>query len=877
MLWSSVIGLPSGRGFAVGNRYFLPQADGGLATIDLEKGAVEFPVAPSKDPLGNLVPLAENGDAAAVSQSNERIAVLASLEGSRQRAARDLEGHPHETESRRRVADLDRESGDLESAARLYGQLLEKNPTQQQVARKVPAPAAGEKQPAALLLFEEDAQEKVASPDRRELFETLRADLERNPKRFPSVAPQLLKAAVGDEQRAMALRSVGLALEGKGDRLVGLDAFLELARLELPAQIEIERGPRRVVAFERQLGCDLRALLQTCSSAERRQAGARIEGALERGIAQGDLSLFGRVFRRVRNVGLDRTFRRKIEAALRPDAAFSQNQMELWEATASGDANRAALAWRDLAELSISHGNRRQAALCYLRLASEYPGLKFDDGLRPAQILTSAKADRPLQKEIEEAGADPWSTAAPEALPDSESGSNAQFLQLPIEIVPGSICERLDVAVDHDAETLRFQGNGQSTYWDLKLPTDGARLRGYMPLHRAWGIGPLAVVQVGTDLFGVAPLDEGGEPVPTLLWHVDMLVSPSSASPNPSGSDLDVRVIPGAFALTGQRVLVTDRLGRPVARVGPVRPGYICYQDRGSLVAIDPLSGKLLWRRTDVPAADLTDGDDASVVLLDRRAKRLQILQAIDGKTVADRTVATASDFRWLEGLDAVTQVPLPKGVRLSRIDLQKDQAKWSVSFPAETLIVRLDRRRYLAGQSDGTFHVIDADRGRVLSTDRVPQVKHCVQIHVSSDETRFYVAFSGTLADMGNFRANGRRDGSRNPLVSGALCAVDRRTAQTLWSRSFADGAFALDQSRAAPLLIFSYRQFRRGAIDDDENGTGWPVLHCVDKRTGKDVFRDRFGSLQPISRPFAEAELGRHEVIVRCPDASIRFRYSR
>ncbi len=214
--------------------------------------------------------------------------------------------------------------------------------------------------------------------------------------------------------------------------------------------------------------------------------------------------------------------------------------------------------------------------------------------------------------------------------------------------------------------------------------------------------------------------------------------------------------------------------------------------------------------------------------------------------------------------------------MRLCRIDLQNDQPKWSISFPAETQFVRLDGRRYLAGESDGTFHIVDAARGAVLSKDRLPQVKHCVQIHVASDENRFYLAFSSTLADMRNFRANGQRDQSRNPMVSGALCAVDRRTAQTLWSRSFTDGAFALDQSRAAPLLIFSYRQFRRGAADDDENGMGWPILHCIDKRTGKDVFKERFGSLQPILRPFAEAELGRHEVIVRCPDASIRFRYA-
>jgi outer membrane protein assembly factor BamB len=433
------------------------------------------------------------------------------------------------------------------------------------------------------------------------------------------------------------------------------------------------------------------------------------------------------------------------------------------------------------------------------------------------------------------------------------------------------------VALDHDAETLRFQGNGQSTYWDLKLPAENARLRNYLPLHRAWGVGPLAIVQVGTDLFGVTPLDEAGEPVPTLLWHVDLSVSPSSSSPSGSGSDLEVRVLPGAFALAGERVLVADRLGRPVARVGPVRPGYICYLDRGNLVALDPLTGKPLWRRADVPAADLTDGNDSHILLVDRRSKRLQVLRALDGKTVADRLIPAASNFRWLEGMDVLTQVAESKTVRLSRIDPQTDLPRWSVSFPGETQFVRLDGRHYLAGESDGTFHIIDSERGRVLSTDRLPQVKHCVQIHVASDESRFYVAFSNALDDAGNFRPNGQRDRSRNPLVSGALCAIDRRSARTLWSRSFTDGAFALDQSRVAPLLIFSYRQYRRGANDDDDNNMSWPILHCIDKRTGKDVFKDRFGSLQPISRPFAEAELGRHEVIVRCPDASIRFRYAR
>ncbi len=32
---------------------------------------------------------------------------------------------------------------------------------------------------------------------------------------------------------------------------------------------------------------------------------------------------------------------------------------------------------------------------------------------------------------------------APETIPDSDAGSNAQFFHLPIEIGPGSLCERM--------------------------------------------------------------------------------------------------------------------------------------------------------------------------------------------------------------------------------------------------------------------------------------------------------------------------------------------------------------------------------------------------------------------------------------------------
>ncbi|HUE14476.1 MAG TPA: PQQ-binding-like beta-propeller repeat protein, partial [Planctomycetaceae bacterium] len=298
--WRSAIGLPSGRGFTVQGRYLLPQSAGGLAALDVHTGAVEFPLPQPSTPLGNLVPLADVTDGVAISQSHDQLALLVSLDRLRAEAAEKLRLHPGDRETLRRVAQLDREAGDFESAERLYADLLKSDahdepialaPSRVQTTRKVTPPqpepkrpAAPDKPPTQLFLAEEDVQDKLFGADHRELFETLVADIERNPKRCPLRAAQLLSTAAGDEQRAVALRTVGTALASDGERMLGLKALLELARLELPGPIEVERGPRRAVAFERQLGADLQELLRACPPPERRQADAQIEQALKRAI-----------------------------------------------------------------------------------------------------------------------------------------------------------------------------------------------------------------------------------------------------------------------------------------------------------------------------------------------------------------------------------------------------------------------------------------------------------------------------------------------------------------------------------------------------------------------------------------------------------------
>jgi len=182
-------------------------------------------------------------------------------------------------------------------------------------------------------------------------------------------------------------------------------------------------------------------------------------------------------------------------------------------------------------------------------------------------------------------------------------------------------------------------------------------------------------------------------------------------------------------------------------------------------------------------------------------------------------------------------------------------------------------RVRCAAIEPNGLLHVLAVATGAEIAADRVAGAERCLQIHFTGDERRFYIAFSRPFDNPENFRANAQRDDPRNPLVNGVLCAFDRLSGRMLWNRRFEDGVFAIDQSRVAPLLAFSYRHVQT----DEETHVAWPMLHCIDKRTGRDVYFDRFTATQQLLRVFVETDLSRRQVMLRFPEAAIRFQYPR
>ena len=195
--------------------------------------------------------------------------------------------------------------------------------------------------------------------------------------------------------------------------------------------------------------------------------------------------------------------------------------------------------------------------------------------------------------------------------------------------------------------------------------------------------------------------------------------------------------------------------------------------------------------------------------------------------------------------------------------------------FPAETQFVRMDGRRYLAAESNGTYHVLDADGGTVIASQRLVEVKHCLQVHVTGDENRFYVAFSDTFGDARNFRANGQRDQSRNPLVSGGLVAWIATAGRRFGAARFSTPCLLLI-NRGWP-RFWSFRTGNRDAAQRTTTRTAWHGPFCIASTNGQAAMFSRTIWLPTDNPKLRGNELGRREVMVSRPDASVRFRYSR
>ncbi|MGZ0166477.1 MAG: outer membrane protein assembly factor BamB family protein [Planctomycetales bacterium] len=509
------------------------------------------------------------------------------------------------------------------------------------------------------------------------------------------------------------------------------------------------------------------------------------------------------------------------------------------------------------------------------KLAELYKSRSYDrDATAVRRTLQRRGFDVDSLPDAKVAGS-PWNSGLVTISEHAEQNLDTTFIPVPVKCSPGTLFDRLNVAINprssRNDTILRFYGDGFSGSWQTVLPTSASPLKSVGRMYRGWGIGHLLVLQLGAELFGISPFDGSGEPRVQRLWSVDM------ANGN---RQEDHEYAPAVTGFAEEQLTMLDAFGRPIAKVGPVRAGYLCFQTRGKLVCLDTSTGQRLWQRYELPRQAICSGDGQHIYLTQPREDRVTVLRIVDGATVSKFRFSDAAGFRGtilrvsgstvLVGERSPDSTKHPGALRISilaAVNLQSASAEWSIDVDPDSTVFAVGPDRLGILQTSGQLQIIDSGSGKEISSLNVERPEQIKAVHVSSDASTHVIALS-EIAESAFL--NGRSAGGRrNPSVTGQLVVIDSVTARLKWQRPVDRIRFLLEQPKNVPSLVLSYRRSRSSGTEATDS-----VLHVINRETGEDILNRR-GASSASDFTF-EPHADQNRLSIRLARKSIRLTFA-
>jgi outer membrane protein assembly factor BamB len=831
--WRTDTGTPAGSGYLSERDYVLPLASGRIAALNLADGTLRksFPATPQD--WGNLVAF----DGGVVTHTHEGVALLPSLESARAQTAAALNQNADERDTRLRQALLDREAGEFGSAI------------------------------AALTRLNEDREDPEAG---KFLRSTLLAELREHPARRRENADKLFSMLDGARDRIELLHASAKAAQDEQHWLEALTTRFQLLELNPAGEVVASAAPKRLVRYNRQVQGEIADLLAQADADALDSLEAAFARHLQAARNSQDPMTLHRFADRFSRLPWGRLVRIKLAPRAGAGVGFLESELSLLELAGTSNETTAAAALHQLAQLMDARSYRTQAAHYYRRLLREFPDVPLQDGRNAQQVLDDLPRDSLLAAAVLSKPADPWPQGQPAVAMHAVRNDDVPRIPVPVQAPRGSLLDRLSVSVDRKGQLVRFQGAEYPRAWEVELPRSGSSFRALYHLHRAWGVGHLAVLQVGTELFAVSPLDDNGETNAQVLWTIDLLGDARTTS-----NQFQFRTRQARLGFGEQQVTVYDRFDRPMALVGPVRPGYLCYRSGNKLTAVETASGHRLWTRHDIPSDAEITGDEEVLIISQPGAHHAEILRTIDGKTIGRQHPNwTANEVVLRSARFVLIDYNSDERYTLEHRDLTDGRLSWSRTFSPGTHVFAVDLETCGVLESDGTLHFMSLRSGESIAAEQVDVPAELTQILVHVDEHRIFVLLSGPMTQPAVVRSMPMqmRPDWRYRLVNGPLYGFDRRTGHRLWSTVVEDAGFSFDQPAEAPFLVFTHQP----VPEDGKTGANLPgALRCLDKRTGKSVFETTGGNV--VGDFLTDVMVEHRWVDLKMANVNVRFDFTK
>jgi outer membrane protein assembly factor BamB/predicted Zn-dependent protease len=770
--------LPAGQGYLSEGRYYLPLTSGQIAEIDMATGSLEtYSPAGGTVSLGNLI--CYRGSV--ISQSPLVLDKFEQLDVLRKRTKEAIARNANDATAIRESAELKRAGNEKPEAVKLLKRAYELAPndlvTQEMLAE--------------LLLEELDAD-----------YASFRSDV-----------PLLAKLIHNRQQQIDLLRLDAAGLDKAGDRLAAWDAYLRLADFtsEEPAYLRVE--DKFVVRSDRWISGRLAAMWSAASPDERKALEQRL--AIRRPELQNP-----RTAAELRHylAHLDQLpgadgVRLALASYLIDHDRPQQAEIELLQSLPSSEQSPQGATKELLAKLVAKSGKATDRAI------AEWPRGHVDSQLTPAGP-----------------GQQPRDRAVPGAMPNQGQPVSYRPLRIEEDFAPKASPTQWFISNDC-SEIVGRSLLGADIFRMQIDPNNVARQYRDSNLIRGARMGHFLYVLVGGQVLAVDSRQDHPSADADLLWPSQSqdalprdMIRPRRSPVNPQARNTR-RPLYHAFG----RKRLNGTSGAALGSLGPISPRGVVYQDDDELKCVDPITGAILWTRTDIPPACELFGDGELVIAADVATSVAYVLRAVDGQLLekrerpapewlltSGRNVAhlAAVSGRGNRAKLVITDIVAQK--TLFETDLS-DRVRYSVIEPNALAVL----------DSTGQFQLIDVDSGKALIDEK---------LEVAADSQAFYTMRSGdelflfvTGPPQPQIRTT--TQGFDSPIINGPVYAFNMRTGKALWPAPaiVRNRGMMLSQPPEVPFLVFMDRQQSHGASNET---TAQLRVLCLDKRTGETVY---------------------------------------
>jgi outer membrane protein assembly factor BamB len=493
----------------------------------------------------------------------------------------------------------------------------------------------------------------------------------------------------------------------------------------------------------------------------------------------------------------------------------------------------AARAIEALARLNTRKGLLEDAAYYYRLLGEKYPKVNVD-GKRGEEYLDDLATDKRFLPYLDQVGR--YSIRGKVDLKYAEDSNPGSSTPAPTyqfahsgEPLPFFARHKLGLAMVFNNSLKLLDTSTGEERWNLSLtPTQFQQIVGNnnQPYRVKFGfqsLGHLVVLQLGHLVFGIDPLNNG-----RVKWEKNLSSLPGSSSAPPNYSSLTVDPRDGSVV-----VAYTDGWMQRLGETGPLHGGVVCLQMRDALVAIDPVSGRKLWERTDVSSRSHIFGDEQHVYVVGMGttgATGTRVFRAYDGVSVKVPEFSQVYDqrIRMLGRNILASETDAKKQTVSLRIyDVLQGKDLWKQSFPANSIVLQSEDPR-LAGviEPNGTVRVIDVQTQQEVLKKPLADPKHIAgaqSVTLVSDSDHLYLAVNGPadpnivavpvfLPGVGrveggmqsNMMAN---SGLRSVPVNGMVYSFSRKTGEMKWYNEVKNHFMVVSMFDELPMVIFTTR----------------------------------------------------------------------